>query len=177
MIFTVTDKISAVLKKILHVVLFVIMAAMLLTVLLQVFSRFVFDLGVSWTEEVARTFFVYMIFIGIALVEQEGSQVRLTLFIDKLPKIPRFILDTFILICEFAFLVFVLIGAFQVWDTATQITYVAFPNLSYRILYIPLFVGMPLTMWFLLMQELELIRKNFLKDKYPRECDNIKAEE
>ena len=161
MLYTKIEKVSGVLKKILEALVLILVLLMVLVVLLQVFSRFIFNLGISWTEEVARTFFVYLIFIGAALVEANQAQTSITFIIDKLPRIPYFILKTIVLTTECAFLLFVFVGTFQVWSTASQVTYVAFPAVTYQILYIPFFIGMPLCMWFLFVQELELIRKTF----------------
>lgn len=171
MLYSKVEKISAVLKKILEGLVLILMLLLVLVVVLQVFSRFIFNLGISWTEEIARTFFVYLIFIGVALVEANNAQTSITFIIDRLPRIPYFILKTFILVTEAAFLLFVYVGAFQVWGTASQVTYVSFPTVTYQILYIPFFIGMPLCMWFLFVQELELIRKTFKGNKVDDKTD------
>jgi TRAP-type transport system small permease protein len=53
--------------------------AMILTVTLQIFSRFLLDSSPSWTEEAARAFFIYTIAFGVGAGIQNGSFVRLEL--------------------------------------------------------------------------------------------------
>lgn len=53
--------------------------AMILTVMLQIFSRFFMDSTPSWTEEAARAFFIYTIAFGVGAGIQNGSFVRLEL--------------------------------------------------------------------------------------------------
>lgn len=53
--------------------------AMILTVMLQIFSRFLLESTPSWTEEAARAFFIYTIAFGVGAGIQNGSFVRLEL--------------------------------------------------------------------------------------------------
>ncbi|MCC5931930.1 MAG: TRAP transporter small permease [Cyclobacteriaceae bacterium] len=52
---------------------------MILTVTLQIFSRFLLESTPSWTEEAARAFFIYTIAFGVGSGIQNGSFVRLEL--------------------------------------------------------------------------------------------------
>jgi TRAP-type C4-dicarboxylate transport system permease small subunit len=58
---------------------------MLVLVTLQVFFRYVLEVSVPWTEEAARWFYAYQIFLGCAIAAREGMDVRTTLILDRLP--------------------------------------------------------------------------------------------
>lgn len=58
---------------------------MLVLVTLQVFFRYVLEVSVPWTEEAARWFCAYTIFLGCAIAAREGLDVRTTLFLDMFP--------------------------------------------------------------------------------------------
>lgn len=57
----------------------------LLVMFTQVISRYVLGIAVPWTDEVSRFSFVIMIFIGAALCQRSGEQVRITILLDVLP--------------------------------------------------------------------------------------------
>ena len=56
---------------------------MILTVVIQVFTRFFMYSAPAWTEEVARTFFIYAVAFGAGLAIRDNSYVYLDYFIDK----------------------------------------------------------------------------------------------
>jgi TRAP-type C4-dicarboxylate transport system permease small subunit len=58
---------------------------MLVLVTAQVFFRYVLQVSVPWTEEAARWFCAYTIFLGCAIAAREGLDVRTTLLLDRLP--------------------------------------------------------------------------------------------
>ncbi len=58
---------------------------MLLLVTAQVFFRYVLQVSVPWTEEAARWFYAYQIFLGCVIAAREGMEVRTTLLLDRLP--------------------------------------------------------------------------------------------
>jgi len=61
--------------------LFTIMSAV---TLIQVLFRYVFKLPLSWTEELARFLFVWVVFLGSAVSVKELSHVGVEYFIGKL---------------------------------------------------------------------------------------------
>jgi TRAP-type C4-dicarboxylate transport system permease small subunit len=54
--------------------------AMIMAVLIQVYARFFLDSAPSWTEELARVFFVYSVAFGAGLAVKEGAYI----FLDSL---------------------------------------------------------------------------------------------
>lgn len=66
--------------------LFCGMCVLILVTFLQVLCRFVLKIPVSWSEEVARLSFVWMIFLGSALGVREGSHLSLEILTAALPE-------------------------------------------------------------------------------------------
>lgn len=58
---------------------------MLVLVTAQVFFRYVLEVSVPWTEEAARWFSAYAIFLGCVIAAREGVDVRTTLILERLP--------------------------------------------------------------------------------------------
>lgn len=67
-------------------VLFCGMCVLITVTFLQVLCRFVLKIPVSWSEEVARISFVWMILLGSALGVKEGSHLSLEILMKALPK-------------------------------------------------------------------------------------------
>jgi TRAP-type transport system small permease protein len=53
---------------------------------LQVFSRYVLNYSLPWTEEIGRYSFVYLTFIGAALCVRDELNINLDLMIKRLPR-------------------------------------------------------------------------------------------
>ena len=70
-----------ILDAILKNVLIVLMAAMVIAVSWQVISRYVFSSPSSWTEEIARFCFIWIILIGSMIAVRDGSHFT----VDLLP--------------------------------------------------------------------------------------------
>ncbi|WP_207100232.1 TRAP transporter small permease [Paracoccus shandongensis] len=62
-----------------------LMAAMSLLIGLQIFMRYVMGASLSWSEELARYFFIWATYLGIALAVQRDAHIRVTMLTDLLP--------------------------------------------------------------------------------------------
>lgn len=51
----------------------------------QVFSRYVLQAGISWTEELSRFSFIWFVYISGSLAAQAGTHIRVTVIVDRLP--------------------------------------------------------------------------------------------
>jgi TRAP-type C4-dicarboxylate transport system permease small subunit len=58
---------------------------MLLVIIINVFSRFVFDHSFSFTEEIAFMGFTYTVFFGACMLYKEHSLIAIDILVDKLP--------------------------------------------------------------------------------------------
>ncbi len=142
-------KINAAILRPIHVIIFIVMVAMVLLATSQIFFRYVLSIAVPWTEELARVFFVWMIFVGTLLVEEDGSQVRTMLLVERLPKLPQAIWEGVITLSSIVFQIIMFVGSLTSWDAVSNITLGSLTWISYRILYIPVIVGAPICIWYM----------------------------
>ncbi len=59
---------------------------MTLMVSVQVISRYVFQNSISFSEELARFMFIWTVAIGSSIALRKRKHVKVTLFVDSLPK-------------------------------------------------------------------------------------------
>jgi TRAP-type C4-dicarboxylate transport system permease small subunit len=83
------ERIERAVTRLLSAVLGLLMAGLVLTVFLQVFSRYVLGSSISWTEELARYFLVYLTFIGSAVAVHERAHLRVDFIVERLPQIAQ----------------------------------------------------------------------------------------
>lgn len=67
------------------------LAALLVVMSLQVISRYVFDSPFSWTEEVSRHLYVYMVFFGASAAIRDRSHVAVAMAVAYLPRPARLV--------------------------------------------------------------------------------------
>jgi TRAP-type C4-dicarboxylate transport system permease small subunit len=84
----------------------VLLAGTVLTILAQVFFRYLLDAPLSWSNEVATDLLVYIAFVGFAIGVRDNAHVALNLFETRLGVLPRRILRIgeltilgFVLVC------------------------------------------------------------------------------
>lgn len=95
-----------------------LMTGFILTVLWGVVSRVVFSAPATWTEEMARFMFIWMVFLGLSYSTLRGTHIRVTLVADKIFRgHARQILDLFIYL--------ITLGIFA-WLLVTGIQYVGY---------------------------------------------------
>ena len=70
--------------RVLRWLLIVLMVAMTAAIFTQVFSRYVLQDSIPWTEEVARYILVYITFVGGALAVFENTHLKVELVVDLL---------------------------------------------------------------------------------------------
>ena len=82
----------------------ILVVAMMLALFWQVFTRFVIKVPSTWTEEIARYTFIYMVMIGAALGVKHSAHFGVTMLSDKLHGrardiYQRFVINGIILVC------------------------------------------------------------------------------
>ncbi len=70
----------------------------------QVVSRYVFGISLSFTEEISRFLFVWVVMLGSALVMRDKSHAAITIFVDCLPKFIKKIVAIFVYFVSLSFL-------------------------------------------------------------------------
>ena len=81
----------------------------IISVLIQVISRTFLPKTPSWTEELARYLFIYMVAFGASVAVHKKEFVAVDLIIDFLPKIIRKLIELVINIVLLLFVIFVLL--------------------------------------------------------------------
>ena len=76
---------SAVLNRIVEVVVVVLMAALVLDVWIGVADRYVFRWQLNWPEILARYLMIWMAFLAISCAIARREHIGLTILIDRLP--------------------------------------------------------------------------------------------
>ena len=132
------------------------MMCMVSLVFLQVIFRHL-NIQVVWTEEVARIFFVWMMTFGIVLVEADNTQSSTELFINKLSPKLFIVWKGIITVLEVIFMVTLFVGAIISLPQVKMINLGTIRALDYRLLYYPMILCAPLTMWYLINQWLDLV--------------------
>jgi TRAP-type C4-dicarboxylate transport system permease small subunit len=82
-----------VLRKIVRRVSFVLLAALVVTPLLQITMRGVFNVPLAGAEELAKYFLICLTFLAASNVTAEGGQIRMEEFQVWLPPRPRWVLQ------------------------------------------------------------------------------------
>lgn len=83
------------------------LAALLLSVLWGVLTRYVTESPAVWTSELSGILFTWVVFIGTMTAFRDGRHIRVTLLLDKLPEAMRKVLKTLTDLIVLAFLVYV----------------------------------------------------------------------
>ena len=80
------NKISRFLGGIVEKILLVLMTLLVAITFMQVLSRFVLKIPLSWSQEVVRLCVVWIIFLGSAVAVKEGTHLTLDMLTSQLPK-------------------------------------------------------------------------------------------
>lgn len=91
------------------VIIGVLISAMAVVIIIQVFSRFILGVSIHWSEELARLFMAYSIFLGAALALRHHKLIVVDYFVEKLSPLKKRILKigTYTLTIIFFILLFV----------------------------------------------------------------------
>lgn len=81
-------------------------------VFLQVLSRFVFNVSVGWSAELSRYLLIWLTWLSASYAIRKNEHIRITILIDKLPKIVRKWVEFIVLIIwSFFTIVMAIVGA------------------------------------------------------------------
>jgi TRAP-type transport system small permease protein len=80
------EKVLKVLNSILNGVIILILVSMVSLVFLNVVLRYAFDSGITWSEELARYLFVWVVFLGAVVATKEKGHLGVDLLISSVPR-------------------------------------------------------------------------------------------
>jgi TRAP-type C4-dicarboxylate transport system permease small subunit len=113
---------------------------LILLVLLQVISRYVFKSSIIWSEEMARYHFIVLTFIGAGMIARHGSFIKIEFFMSFLPSKVNHILTSVVNCIEIIFLVMATGLAWQMFLFMCTKKMVSV-NVSMGVLYGGIFIG------------------------------------
>ena len=117
------QRISDIINRITEGILVIVLSGMAVVVFLQVIFRYVINLPLFWTEELARYCLVWSSLLGSAVAVKRGQHIAVTIFIERFPAGLRRALTIVALLSVAAILTIILWGGIQlVAITRTQIS-------------------------------------------------------
>ncbi|OGP73171.1 MAG: hypothetical protein A2V86_14830 [Deltaproteobacteria bacterium RBG_16_49_23] len=134
----ISEKLSLLSEKTVYYTLVVMMIVMTLTVIVQVFLRYVFSFSFSWSEEVARYLMIWTALLGGSLALQKGLHIGVELFLVRVSSRTRrwvsILSKMFILI----FLTYLTIGGIKItWAVRDQSSPALLFSMAYAYLSVP----------------------------------------
>lgn len=124
--------------KLLEVAVLTAFVAMLSLVTAQVFFRYVMQVSVPWTEEAARWFYAWQIFLGSAIATKENLHLRADFLLARFPPRARACTDFIISLAGLTFLAGIIWGSLLMMRAVYPVEAGSFPvSTSYLYLSIP----------------------------------------
>jgi C4-dicarboxylate transporter DctQ subunit len=128
------------------------MIGFLVNIFAQVFSRILFNHPLSFTEEISRYAFLWMVMFGFSFATKYERHIRVTILVDRFPKRAKKIVDLLInLLALIMFCRIFLVGINYVQFTALTKT----PSLQISRAYIAIIV--PIIAFFMVLRSGERI--------------------
>ncbi len=90
----------------------VLIAAMVVIISLGVFSRFVLNLGIPFTEELGRYLMIWAGYLGCVLALKEGSHISITAVVGFFPPVGQRIINFMSRLVTTAFLIVIVVTSF-----------------------------------------------------------------
>ena len=133
---------------------------MFLTTFFQVVARTLL-ISAVWSEELARLTYVWMVFLGAAVLIRDDGLIRVTVLVDRIGKQPARILRILTDIAILPFLAIITWGAWTntVLNWKTFIPTVDWMRMGY--VYLVIFLAGLAMLWYQLTNVVELVRASF----------------
>jgi TRAP-type C4-dicarboxylate transport system permease small subunit len=111
---------------------------MLVLVTSQVVFRYVLEISVPWTEEAARWFYAWQIFLGSALAMRDRLHLQITVLLERFSGRPRAVLELLAALTGLGFLAGIIWGSLVMIRAVYPVQAGSFPiSTSYLYLSIP----------------------------------------
>lgn len=115
---------------------------------LQVLARFVLKIPVSWSQEMVRLCFVWIIFLGSAIAIKEGTHLTLDMLTSHLPVPVQRIVRIGILLLTLVCAAFLLYGGGRYCINCASKTMLTLP-LPANVMYVSMPVSAVIMIWYL----------------------------
>lgn len=148
--------------RVLAAALSILMAAMVLDVTWQIFTRFLIDSPSSWTEELARFLLIWIGLLGASWAYRQRAHLGLSYLVDKLGPSTRQWLDIFGYLASALFAVLVMIlGGGKLVLLTLELEQIS-PSLGWSIGYVYLVI--PLSGVLITIYALDFTRKTLAQE-------------
>lgn len=126
----------ALVDRALHLAAGLLLSGLLAVVVIGVISR---QIGrpVAWSEEMAQYLLVWTGFVGWSIATRRGSHIRITVIIDRLPRLPRLAVEAATQIGVLGFALALLWYGLPLIPRNWEVEWVSVP-LSAALLYLPI---------------------------------------
>jgi len=134
----ISEKLSLLSEKAVYYTLVVMMIVMTLTIIVQVFLRYVFSFSLSWSEEVARYLMIWVAFLGGSLALKKGLHIGVEFLLTRLSLGARRRVSLFSKITILLFLIYLTIGGLKItWAVRDQSSPALLFSMAYAYLSAP----------------------------------------
>ncbi len=107
-------------NKFVKILLVIFLISMTIIMILQVFSRFIFNLPLNWSEEATRYLGIYAVFFGAALAVRHNELIAVEAVPDLLPNKGRKYLKIVVLLICIMFFAIVLVQGISLVSNVTM---------------------------------------------------------
>lgn len=150
-------RIVAVLERIEEAVLVLVLTSMVAAIGAQVLARYVFNVPFSWTEELARFLFMWLVFLGASQALRRHEHIAVGLLVDRLPLRLRQLVIVLLNGLIASFLVVVVLQGWKVVGVVAPLKSIAL-KVTMAVFYLPLVVGSAIMLVRILVQTVNVIR-------------------
>ncbi|MDQ0338287.1 TRAP-type C4-dicarboxylate transport system permease small subunit [Caldalkalibacillus uzonensis] len=137
------------------------LVGIVVTITLQVAFRYIFQISAPWTEEVARFMFIYLTYIGAALAIREKSHIAIDILVERLPRMLRAAVHIIVQLAIIFFLSILLKGSWIMVESSTDVSSATMRWLSMSYVYLALFLGSVLMIFYSVLRVIEVIKETF----------------
>ncbi len=127
--------------KLIEITALVTFSLMLILVVAQVVFRYFLQISVPWTEEAARWFYAWQVFLGSSIAMRERLHLRMTLFVDRFSGRPRAFLEVLSAALSLVFFGGIMWGGFVMIRAVSAVEAGSF-RISMSYLYLSIPVGL-----------------------------------
>ncbi|MBY0223168.1 TRAP transporter small permease [Sporosarcina aquimarina] len=148
-----------------RVILFILLLIMTVVIVLQVFMRYVVESSLTWSEELARFCFVWLIYIGISYGVKKAKHIRVEALLSVFKRRGKYVINMIAYLLFLFFALFAVYYGFSIYQVIKDTGQVA-PSIriSMSIMYLGMPVGMLLTS-FRLIQRIYIETKTYRADE------------
>ncbi|MFO0293405.1 MAG: TRAP transporter small permease [Rhodospirillales bacterium] len=132
------------------------MGGLLFTLFLQVFTRYVLNDPLSWTEEVARYLYVYIVFLGASAAISDRTHVGIDYFAKMLPVVVQWLLSVAVNL-----LILGALGLLAYWGWRAAMRQWNMPMMVLDVPYTWVYVVVPITAVLMSVRTLALMREDY----------------